>query len=113
MQAMTPLITHYNGFKFRSRLEARWATYLDALGVIYDYEREGFSIGTTPKTRYLPDFWLPRLESWLEIKPDTPEGPTREELTKCHFLAQARRTTQMDFLPKDTPRVEQIEEMDV
>jgi hypothetical protein len=47
--------THYNGIKFRSRLEARWAVYFDCLGIKYDYEPEKFQIGDR---RYIPDFFL-------------------------------------------------------
>lgn len=45
--------TVYNGYRFRSRLEARWAVFFDALNVPYEYEPEGF---WTPYGGYLPDF---------------------------------------------------------
>lgn len=59
--------TSYKGYRFRSRLEARWAVFFDALGVPYEYEKEGFDLGAAG--RYLPDFWLPKQRTWLEIKP--------------------------------------------
>ena|SRR5258708_5909504 len=62
-----PIETAYNGYRFRSRLEARWAVFFDALGLRYEYEKEGFDLGEAG--RYLPDFWLPDLECWLEVKP--------------------------------------------
>ena len=46
--------TYYNGYKFRSRLEARWAVFFDALGVEYEYEPEGYHLPNGEK--YLPDF---------------------------------------------------------
>lgn len=46
--------TEYNGYKFRSRLEARWAVFFDAAGIKYEYEPEGFDLGNG--LRYLPDF---------------------------------------------------------
>lgn len=69
--------THYNGYKFRSRLEARWAVFFDQMDVRYQYEPEGFDLGGT---RYLPDFRLTdglllygeeeaRQNVWIEIKP--------------------------------------------
>ncbi len=58
--------TRYNGYRFRSRLEARWAVFFDALGVRYEYEPEGLIIDGTP---YLPDFWMPEWDMWAEIKP--------------------------------------------
>lgn len=59
--------THYKGYRFRSRLEARWAVFFDTLGVRYEYEKEGFDLGEVGW--YLPDFWLPDCQLWVEIKP--------------------------------------------
>lgn len=53
-----PIETMYGGHRFRSRLEARWAVFLDALGVGWQYERQGFDLPSGP---YLPDFWIPRI----------------------------------------------------
>lgn len=54
MADLKPIETFYNGFRFRSRLEARWAVFFDALGVRYEYEPEGFEL---PNGKYyLPDF---------------------------------------------------------
>jgi len=36
--------TEWNGYKFRSRLEARWAVFFDNVGIEYRYEPEGFDI---------------------------------------------------------------------
>jgi hypothetical protein len=63
-----PIETEYNGYLFRSRLEARWAVFFDTLGVPYEYEPEGFELGDG--TRYLPDFWLPTWDAWVEVKPN-------------------------------------------
>lgn len=65
-----PVETKYRGYRFRSRLEARWAVFFDHLGVPWEYEREGFDLGK--HGWYLPDFWLPKEQSWLEVKPDIP-----------------------------------------
>lgn len=61
-----PLETIYNGYRFRSRLEARWAVFFKTLGIRYEYEREGFK---TKTENYLPDFYLPDCKCWIEIKP--------------------------------------------
>lgn len=58
--------TVYNGYRFRSRLEARWAVFFDALGVKYEYEAEGFEIGNG--LRHLPDFSIQN-GVLIEIKP--------------------------------------------
>ena len=48
--------TEYKGYRFRSRLEARWAVFFDACGVKWEYEPEGFVL---PNGQYyLPDFLL-------------------------------------------------------
>jgi len=44
---MKPIETVYKGYCFRSRLEARWAVFFDALGIKYYYEHEGFDLGDT------------------------------------------------------------------
>lgn len=61
-----PIETIYNGYRFRSRLEARWAVFFDALNITYHYESEGFDLGGV---WYLPDFYLDDFEIYVEIKP--------------------------------------------
>lgn len=56
IKELKPIETPYNGYRFRSRLEARWAVFFDTLGVEYEYEPEGFELGGG--IRYLPDFRL-------------------------------------------------------
>lgn len=73
--------TVYKGYRFRSRLEARWAVFFDALGVEWEYEKEGFEF---EGIRYLPDFYLPQNKAWVEIKP---EDPDHDVLYKCHRLS--------------------------
>ena len=61
-----PIETEYKGYKFRSRLEARWAVFFDALRIRYEYETEGFEWGDW---KYLPDFYLPDEDIYVEVKP--------------------------------------------
>jgi hypothetical protein len=83
--------TQYKGYKFRSRLEARWAVFFDALDVKYVYEKEGFDLGELG--RYLPDFWLPHVTLrsnltpglWAEVKPAYPD---KTEESKYHAMAE-------------------------
>ena len=63
---MKPIQTYYNGYHFRSRLEARWAVFFDALKVKYEYEPEGFNLGNG--ILYLPDFYLPEYRCYFEVK---------------------------------------------
>lgn len=62
-----PIETVYRGVRFRSRLEARWAVFFDTLGIPWEYEKEGYRVGSNRRA-YLPDFWLPEQRSWVEVK---------------------------------------------
>jgi hypothetical protein len=80
--------TRYKGYRFRSRLEARWAVFFDALGLAWEYEVEGYDLGLAGW--YLPDFWLPDDQGvyacpvWVEVKGDR---PTFEEIHKAEELS--------------------------
>jgi hypothetical protein len=71
--------TRYNGNKYRSRLEARWAVFMDNLGIEYRYEYEGYDLDGL---WYLPDFWLPALEMWIEVKPGDPSPGDLEKIRR-------------------------------
>ncbi len=60
MTELKAIETRYKGYRFRSRLEARWAVFFDELKATFDYEPEGFKLpsGAT----YLPDF---RINVWI------------------------------------------------
>jgi len=73
---MRPIETRYNGYLFRSRLEARWAVFFETLGWQYTYEPEGFVL--PDGTWYLPDFFLPAFGVWVEIKPQPPTEAQRQ-----------------------------------
>jgi hypothetical protein len=59
--------TEYRGFRFRSRTEARYAVFFDAAGIGWQYEVEGFHLNGAC---YLPDFFLPELKTYVEVKPN-------------------------------------------
>lgn len=44
MRELKAIQTEYKGYRFRSRLEARWAVLLDELGVKWEYEPEGYDL---------------------------------------------------------------------
>lgn len=98
--------TAYKGYRFRSRLEARWAVFFDVLGVRWEYEKEGFRL--KPNDLYLPDFWLPDFVIdhpdspkgvWIEIKDERMEREPSVRL-KAHLLgAQNRRIAVFCGLP--------------
>jgi hypothetical protein len=64
---MEAIDTFYNEHFFRSRLEARWAVYFDNLGEKWEYEPEGFILENGVK--YLPDFFIPKMDCYVEVKP--------------------------------------------
>ena len=75
--------TKFDGHRFRSRTEARWAVFFKTAGIEYEYERAGLVLDGKP---YLPDFWLPKMKLWLEVKG---ADPTPEEYKLCELLAAA------------------------
>jgi nucleoside 2-deoxyribosyltransferase len=94
---LKPIETVYRGYRFRSRLEARWAVFFDTLAIPWEYERQGFDLGNDGW--YLPDFFLPTLDwndwtyydsnhgVWVEVKR---EGVTETEMSKTRaFGARA------------------------
>ena len=94
--SITAIETRYKGYRFRSRLEARWAVFFDALNLRWEYEKEGYEL--PDGGRYLPDFWLPDLALddmepgiYVEIKPAELEddGDSRD---KAHALGSSGKT---------------------
>lgn len=66
---MKAIETTYTGYRFRSRLEARWAVFFDAMGMKWEYEPEGFNLDGV---YYLPDFRVISPQgfiSWYDVKP--------------------------------------------
>lgn len=92
-----PIETYYKGYKFRSRLEARWAVFFDELGINWRYEHEGYKL--YDGTWYLPDFWLPTFNGgmFVEVKPKF----TEEETQKCRDLCY--ESGQDVWLAEDIP----------
>lgn len=85
-----PIETVYNGYRFRSRLEARWAVFFDAIGAKYKYEPEGYKL--EDGTLYLPDFYLENVSGrgtkniFVEIKGALSEA----DLHKVEMFARNR-----------------------
>ena len=79
--------TVYNGYRFRSRQEARFAVMMDALGIKWRYEVEGLEIvGKSRTVYYLPDFIIEATGVYIEIKG---AEPNEDELIKASMLAQS------------------------
>jgi hypothetical protein len=91
MTAIEPIPQWYDGIKFRSTLEARWAVFFDAAGIRWDYEPEGFVVGGKA---YRPDFLLRDCGTWVEVKGD----PARLDLELMGHAAHE--------LPRPRPKYE-------
>jgi hypothetical protein len=99
-------------------LEARWAVFFDALGVSWRYELEGFGLrpmpaslhrqwakhGWTPcadpgesctcfehRGAYLPDFWLPSINTWFEAKGEQVGDGDGARLQRFDTMCSSRR----------------------
>lgn len=83
MKKIKAIDTVYDGLKFRSRLEARWAVFFKFNRISYSYEPEGFEL---PHGWYLPDLWLPDHKIWVEIKQGQ---PTEDEMSLARDLSSA------------------------
>lgn len=93
---MKAIETRYSGYNFRSRLEARWAVFFDSLGIEWEYEAQGYACGyrltmeegTFP---YLPDFWLPELKVFAEVKGSLDETSLNKVLNAAAYLSNENR----------------------
>lgn len=79
--AIEALPTVYRDTEFRSLLEACWAATLDSFGIEWEYEPKTFDLPSG--TRYLPDFHLPEIGTWLEVK-----GPGIPRIEKAYELGK-------------------------
>lgn len=68
MSEIRPIETEYDGRRFRSRGEARLAVFWNEIGVRYSYEQEGYRLSNG--RLYLPDFWIPEWDAFVEMKPN-------------------------------------------
>lgn len=101
-EAVKALDTQYAGCYFRSRLEARWAVFFDFLHINWMYEPQGFELDSGDW--YLPDFYLPDLDIWFEVKGVAdPLG-----LAKFNEFAAAMDNYRCAIAMGDIPRPEHV-----
>lgn len=87
--------TKYAGCHFRSRLEARWAVALDHLRIPWEYEAQGYEVecrvrasGSNDETfAYLPDFYLPTLGIYAEVKGTLTDDEMRRLVDAAAYLS--------------------------
>jgi hypothetical protein len=100
MAMIKAIQTEYNGIKFRSRLEAKWAVFFDTAKIRYEYEPEGYE--TEEGGKYLPDFYLPDFDLYVEVKRDTEEG-IKEIVEKCEPAIQWGGAIKQILILSDIP----------
>lgn len=69
-------IFRYGGYEMRSHSETRWAAMMDAMSVAWIYEPRTV---TTRHGGYMPDFFLPAVGAFLEVKGPRPTQVEREK----------------------------------
>lgn len=77
MNGLKAIETEYKGYLFRSRLEARWAVFFDAMGIKWEYEPEGIVL--SDGAYYLPDFYLSDFHCYFEVKRKNVKGTDEGE----------------------------------
>lgn len=77
--------TKYCGVQFRSRTEAKYCMLFNMFDVAWTYESRRFPL---PSGSYLPDFFLPDWNAWIEIKGPY---PTIAEQLLCEELHRATK----------------------
>lgn len=103
-----PIETLYHGYRFRSRLEARWAVFFDTVGLEYQYEPEGYEMDDV---RYLPDFYIPSLDRWIEVKGTK---LNLAEIKKCEEFCRRKDNNGIKFsVVIGVPTVVLLEEFDL
>ena len=109
MRKLKPIQTEYNGYLFRSRLEARWAVFFDACGVDYEYEPEGYKLDND--LLYLPDFLLHGVDGrdggdlFVEVKGKMTD---RDALKINSFVNMGFPDTEYTRFADDQPLEEEI-----
>lgn len=82
MKRLPAIPTVYRGIKFRSKLEAKYARAFDILGISWTYEEVNFMFDDG--TCYAPDFYMPEIDTFFEVKGVMDEESKRkvEQLAK-------------------------------
>lgn len=87
MRDIRAIATVVDGVRYRSQTEARWAVFLNALGITFEYEAQRLEL--SDGTTYLPDFWIPDLKAYFEVKGRS-DAIVTEEAAKARRLAADR-----------------------
>jgi hypothetical protein len=106
MDRLSAIPTFYAGVQFRSRAEARWAVLFDCLKTKWLYESEGFRLETI---WYLPDFWLPDIHCFAEVKGVTEQWDELALRKVCELARAAQGAVLLlDDLSRQIPYVKAV-----
>jgi hypothetical protein len=95
------LPTLYKGYKFRSLLEAQWAAFFDHLAIEWHHELQGYLLAPFGDC-YRPDFYLPELGYWLEVKAKNPDEKAQRKTYLFNYClsheATSKKTRERAFV---------------
>lgn len=77
----------FNRVNYRSVLEGRWAVFLFELKIDYIYEPRTYRLRTG---WHIPDFWLPKYNTWIQVK--GPQ-PTKHDILELAELVRVTRAS--------------------
>lgn len=108
MSVIQAVQTFYGGTYYRSRTEARWAVFMDVLGIPYQYEPEKFQLSTG---RYIPDFliaergcrWGHDTAIYAEIKGAEPDQGQKDRFQEFRLLLDSQFRKELFGGVKDPP----------
>jgi hypothetical protein len=88
MSGVSSIPCNYNGYKLKSRLEARWMNVLEYFSIKYLYEWQPVDLDGV---WYEPDFYFPKLQTYFEVK-----GPLKNNVEKTRLLALHYKSYEFD-----------------
>lgn len=88
----------HEGYRMRSFTETAWARLLEAAGISYLYESQLVELD---RCYYLPDFYLPNVGIFLEVK-----GPSANDLERQKAQETQEKTGKHVILLKGFPEVD-------
>lgn len=74
-------VFEHKGYKLRSYTELMWARLMDAIDVFYLYEPDLIQV---EGCKYLPDFYLPAADIYLEVKGTYPTPEEKAKAEQAH-----------------------------
>lgn len=104
-EEIKPIETIWRGYRFRSRLEARWAVAFDAMRFDWEFEPEGY---IPTGLRYLPDFLIRNVkiqDDWVEdLYVEVKGVPQSYDIDKIVAFSEFRPVYLVMKLPEFDPQ---------